>query len=155
MNYDLTKSQHHASVLITQQEDSTMSWFYKTFTPMVVQQGDAYRGYAYGRAKTAAELYAAEQINIARNKESCRTKQCTRTDQQTNNFKLEFHFWDEWTGGRFERQENPIIQMTNREFLKSCWRGPGVIEKPTVVAGSICRSTPATGEWKAINERTS
>jgi len=48
-------------------------------------------------------------------------------------FKSNFEYWDEWTGSRFVRVENPK---------------PSKNAKP----GSICRSNPVTGGWEPIND---
>jgi hypothetical protein len=128
-------------------------WFYRTLTPMVVQCGDAYREDIYGRADTFEESYAAAREMVKRHKETLLPKKCTRTPRQNDSFRLTFHYWDEWTGGRFQRCENPIVGMTDREFVKSCWSQVGDTKKPLVEIGSICRVTVITGEWTAINER--
>jgi len=42
------------------------------------------------------------------------------------------HYWDEWTGSRFVRIENPDIFKNGN----------------TVKSGSVCYADPVTGKWK-------
>lgn len=46
-------------------------------------------------------------------------------------FKSKFGYWDEWSGSRFVRRENPDPQTYTD--LKA-----------------VCRSCPVTGEWKPL-----
>ena len=69
---------------------------------------------------------------------------------QQDDFRLKFQFWDEWTGARYVRRENPITHMDNYEFIKSPWSNEFRRLKPKVEMGSICRSCPVTGDWVAL-----
>lgn len=46
-------------------------------------------------------------------------------------FKSRFAYWDEWTGARFERVENPNFANVRNRY-------------------SVCRSNPVTGEWEEL-----
>lgn len=52
---------------------------------------------------------------------------CRRVEE----FKARFAYWDEWTGARFERVENPDWDRVKDRF-------------------SVCRSNPVTGEWEEV-----
>ena len=55
-------------------------------------------------------------------------------------FKAKFNYWDEWTGGRFARRENPYIEMPQSEWSRN-FSG----NKPEIELNSVCRSNPVTG----------
>lgn len=51
--------------------------------------------------------------------------------KKVDKFKQQFGYWDEWTGSRFERRQNPCPDASTD--LKA-----------------VCRSNPATGFWEPI-----
>ena len=60
-------------------------------------------------------------------------------------FKASFEFWDEWTGSRYARIENPYKGMTDFQFGRK-FDGR---KRPQIVPGTICRKEP-NGFWKAL-----
>lgn len=101
-----------------------------------IARGNAYRKEKYGpretleqntaRSREIYRKYREEQIPI------CRSAFETRKQlQDVDNFKSQFQFWDEWSGSRFVRRENP--EQTDK-----------------TQPGTVCRSNPVTGFWEAL-----
>ena len=67
-------------------------------------------------------------------------------------FKETFEYWDEWSGGRFVRRENPVAAMNLREYIQSSYSRDDDTKLPTIVPGTICRSNPVTGYYEALND---
>lgn len=106
----------------------------------VVQRGNEYRLDTYGPDETFAESYARARQHVAWERENLHPKTkfywpWTEASKQAckdrDSFKATFAFWDEWTGGRYERVENPDQSKVRDRF-------------------SVCRSNAVTGEWEAL-----
>lgn len=109
---------------------------YQMLTPMVVQRGDAYReDLARSRPKPSAVV--DESFT-------------TQTTAEKNTVLREAQFWESWSGSRFIREDNPIINMTRREYLRSEWSTEDDRSKPNIVVGRIARSNPVTGNWEIL-----
>lgn len=52
--------------------------------------------------------------------------------KQIDNFKAQYHYWDVWTGARFEREENPIYRTKAGK---------------SITPNSVCIVNPVTGYW--------
>lgn len=70
--------------------------------------------------------------------------------------KMQYQYWDEWTGGRFHRVENPYMDPS---YFNKHHRTNPVIGNIThkdflsqVKMGAILRSNPVTGYWEPYNE---
>lgn len=63
-------------------------------------------------------------------------------------FKLGFQYWEEWTGSRYERVENPILSMNHAEFLRSEWCKYTCGVEPKINYGSVCRWDPVEMKYK-------
>lgn len=105
-----------------------------------VQRGNEYRLDMYGPGKTFAESYARARQHVAWERENLRpktkfywpgTEAEKQYQQDQQRFKSQFAFWDEWTGGRYERVENPDQSAVKDRF-------------------SVCRINPVTGEWEQL-----
>ena len=55
--------------------------------------------------------------------------------EDIEHFKNKFHYWDEWSGSRFIRRENPNL---------------GTAKGNKIELGTVCRSNPVTGYWEAF-----
>lgn len=55
--------------------------------------------------------------------------------QQVDLFKTKYHYWDEWTGARFVRVENPAYNTS---------------EGKDITPKSVCRVDPSTGRWHPL-----
>ena len=77
--------------------------------------------------------------------------------QEIDKFKAKFHYWDEWSGGRFIRAENPDYLRSKTNITPgSVWRfilteNPYYLRSKTdITPGSVCRSIPSTGYYEAV-----
>jgi len=119
-----------------------------------VRKGDAYRLEKYGPPETFSEnlkrsrkIYSDYREN---NIPKCRSMfETSSQTKEIENFKMKFHYWDEWTGGRFARRENPYMKMSDTEWHRSM----GLVRRPNIEMKTICRSNPVTGYWEALNEQ--
>lgn len=116
-----------------------------------IKAGDKYRTEKYGNAlgwiPLNMELWEKEHA-------SQNPKGKKMTPQEKNEFKASFEFWDEWTGSRYERVRNKFEKLTDAQWTliqtgTNDINEP-ILKKPNIVAGTICRCNPVTGEWKAI-----
>jgi hypothetical protein len=105
-----------------------------------IQLGNEYRKNKYGPEETFAESYARARRHVAWERENLKpktkfywpwTEASAQWCKDQDSFKSHFAFWDEWTGGRYERVENPDQSKVKDRF-------------------SVCRSNPVTGEWEAL-----
>jgi hypothetical protein len=107
----------------------------------LIAEGDAYRLKKYGPTETMESSYIKAQkyknwyaANLV---PKCVPMLSSKDLNAIKIFKSRFHYWDEWTGSRYERVENPEYGR------KSC-----------IKFYSVCRSCPVTGyyiEVKSIN----
>jgi hypothetical protein len=105
-----------------------------------VRKGNEYRRAKYGPPETMAESYARARRQVAWEREHIKPKtkfywpwdaRCAEIDKHTEVFKSQFAFWDEWTGGRYQRVQNPDLSNVKDLY-------------------SVCRSNPITGEWEKL-----
>lgn len=101
-----------------------------------VRRGNEYRLAKYGPGETFAESYARARQHVAWERENLRPKISPIKNSEEwckhqEFFKSHFAYWDEWTGGRYERVENPDSSKVRDRF-------------------SVCRSNPVTGEWEEL-----
>lgn len=98
-----------------------------------VAAGNAYRREKYGKPDTFAESYEKAKKWREWYRTECLAEprsmlssaaECKHWDD----YKAKFQYWDCWTGGRYERIENPNPH-------------------PSAEPGSICRSCAVTGKW--------
>ena len=104
-----------------------------------VKDGNEYRLAKYGPADTMAESFEKARI-YCENKKTNAPKVLSMFAldaelKEIENFKSKFHYWDTWTGARFHREENPYY---------------GTLKGKNINHGSICKSDPVTGYWKAL-----
>jgi hypothetical protein len=58
-------------------------------------------------------------------------------------------YWDEWSGSRYVRRENPIMKMSENEWrLSGYYNGKPKSELEFI--DQITRSNPVTGEWSIL-----
>jgi hypothetical protein len=76
----------------------------------------------------------------------------TQTTAQRNEIKRTAAYWDEWSGSRYVRRINPILEMDRGEFMQSCWSRPGDVALP-IIREVIIRSCAVTGDWFQLEER--
>ena len=104
-----------------------------------VKDGNEYRLAKYGPSDTFAESFEKARIyrkNQKANAPKVLSMFASNAElTEIGNFKAKFHYWDSWTGGRFHREENPAY---------------GTRWGANINHGSICRSDPVTGYWKAL-----
>jgi len=112
--------------------------FIKKFNKSV-KDGNEYRLAKYGPSDTFAESFEKARIYIETRKANAPKVLSMFASnaelREIENFKSKFHYWDGWTGGRFHREENPAYNTPAGK---------------NIVNGSICRSDPVTGYWKAL-----
>ena len=111
-----------------------MNFFKALYAP--IARGNEYREAQYGPRETLEQ-------NTARSREMYRKYRETQVPryrswfenskqmQDVDTFKEQFQFWDEWSGSRFVRRENP--RQTRQ-----------------IQTGTVCRSNPVTGFWEAL-----
>jgi hypothetical protein len=66
---------------------------------------------------------------------------CIKAEQ----YKAKFNYWDEWTGSRYERRENPYMYMRYIELERL-----GIYHINEIKPDSVCRSNPVTGYWEEL-----
>lgn len=126
-----------------------------------VRAGNEYRERVYGRSETMAESYQRAKAYRLWEKENIKTKsrpffltnaQCREIESQ----KLQYQYWDCWTGGRFAREENPYI---NKDYYERNHRSSMVLSTTRyedfikhVKMGCVLRSNPVTGYWEPHTE---
>lgn len=91
-------------------------------------------------SETFAESYARARRHVAWERENIKpktkfywpwTEEANEYLRSQETFKKQFAFWDEWTGGRYERVENPEAHLVKDRF-------------------SVCRKNAVTGEWETL-----
>lgn len=126
-----------------------------------VRKGNEYRREKYGEPETVAESYQRAQAYRKWYDKNLRPKtlpffvtnqQCREIDS----LKMQYQYWDGWTGGRFAREENPYI---NEEYFNKNHRSHPTIANVEykdfikhVKMGCVLRSDPVTGYWHPHNE---
>lgn len=98
-----------------------------------VARGNIYRRKKYGEPETFAQSLEKAKAWRKWYRENCladcRPMWPSNSDcEHWDHYKSRFHYWDCWTGGRYDRIENPNPH-------------------PDYEPGSICRSDPVTGKW--------
>jgi hypothetical protein len=73
----------------------------------------------------------------------------TQTLEERNNIQIHAAVWEQWTGSRFIRMENPIQKMTELEFMRSHWSKENEKRIPAN-QGYTARSCPVTGDYKKV-----
>jgi hypothetical protein len=111
------------------------------------RKAKAYRLEKYGKPETFAENYAKSR-KMAKEL-SDRIPRPMQSTEDRNNILRHATAWELWTGSRFERQDNPIHQMTKDEFKRSCWSKNGTVSFPKN-EGYTARSCPVTGDYKKV-----
>lgn len=126
-----------------------------------VRAGNQYRKEQYGESETFAESFQKAQAYRKWYKEKLVPKtlpffvnnhQCREIDS----LKLQYQYWDGWTGGRFDREENPYI---NEDYFdKNHRKHPNLanVEYKNFIKhvkmGCVIRSNPVTGYWHPHEE---
>jgi len=120
-----------------------------------IAAGNAYRREVRGDPKENAERDLALQ---KAHRESCRAKTMPMIVSSAlldsiEKEKAHYGYWDNWTGGRFERVENPYLNLEPHKAR------PGIakeivtlIKQKRIVVDylSIIRVDPVTGNWKGL-----
>ena len=78
----------------------------------------------------------------------------TQSLTERNSIKKHARYWDCWTGARYVREENPIVNMTLRQYLRSDWADEYEYKLPDIkdIKDIIVRSNAVTGDWELLNE---
>ena len=129
-----------------------------------VRKGNQYRREKYGEPETVVESYQRAQEYRKWYNENLRPKDSSffMTKQQCreiDRLKMQYQYWDGWTGGRFAREENPYINEAY--FNKNHSKHPNLanVEYKNFIKhvkmGCILRSDPVTGDWHPLNEHLS
>lgn len=104
-----------------------------------IRAGNEYRLQKYGPPETFTEsLQKAKEYNEWKKLNTPKSFPFFATEKdltELTNFKNKFHYWDEWSGSRFCRVENPNFKSPAGK---------------DIMIGSVCRSNPVTGYWEAI-----
>ena len=105
-----------------------------------IRRGNEYRLAKYGPAETFAESYRRARSHVAWERDNIKpktqfywpwTEESADHCRHIDIFKSKYAYWDEWTGGRYERVENPDQSNVSDRY-------------------SVCRSNPVTGEWHEL-----
>lgn len=122
----------------------------KAYEP--VHKGNVHRASTNLDPEVIAQAKVAHRAKHLAEQAVCVSMFCGQSDSNgVDRFKETFEYWDEWSGGRFVRRENPIASMTVREFLASDYSRETDTRLPIIVPGTICRSNPVTGYHEALN----
>jgi len=119
-----------------------------------IQDGNQYRLGKYGIPKTLGQDWLAmraTQRKIKNQVPKCLPMFASNKElQDIDIFKSQFAYWDEWTGARYHRRENPWQYMSQFDWQRMLHLPRNGAQKPIVVTGAICRSDPSTGYWHAL-----
>ena len=63
-------------------------------------------------------------------------------------YKAGFSYWDEWSGGRYVRRENPFKLFDTLQWRRMF----GEVHRPIIELNSVVRSCSHTGIWSEYNE---
>lgn len=115
-----------------------------------VRKGNEYRLAKYGPALTFKESCEKSREQHKHYKENhipkCLSMFASNSVlEKQEKYKMGFEFWEEWTGGRFERRKNPYTLMPDAELRRKGIKTPLKIE-----SGTVCRSNPVTGFWEKL-----
>lgn len=104
-----------------------------------IRKGNDYRLEKYGPPDTIVESFVKARA-YRKNQKSNIPKTLSMFANASeldaiDKFKSKYHFWDGWTGSRYERIENPNYNTP---------------EGNNIVPNSICKSNPVTGYWEAL-----
>ncbi len=126
-----------------------------------VRKGNEYRRKTYGEPESFSESFQKAQAYRKWYNENLRPK--TRSFYLNNqdcweieSEKLQYQYWDCWTGGRFAREENPYIDK--KYYEKNHRKHPNLTNTKYeefikhVRMGQILRSNPVTGYWEPCRE---
>jgi len=126
-----------------------------------VRAGNQYRAEKYGEPETMYKSYMKARAHIKWQKENIQPnalpffiskQQCMEIDR----LKLQYQYWDCWTGGRFAREENPYIN--ENYFNKNHKKHSNLVNVEYkhfikhVKMNSVIRSNPVTGHWHPHEE---
>jgi hypothetical protein len=115
-----------------------------------IKEGNQYRLEKYGKPLSIIEDmkkcqqqqkdYYKNQVPHSRPffEKNCESKKIEQ-------YKAKFDYWDEWTGSRYERRDNPYKKMTKSELEKL-----EIYHIKEIKPYSVCRSNPVTGNWEEI-----
>jgi hypothetical protein len=119
----------------------------KFFNALITEYNNVKAPVPY-RQDTFAESRQKARAHVKWEQENLHAKMCTMTAHQTDVFKSQFEFWDEWTGCGFRRRTNPAVGVIKKNDSHTDVNSPG--GDRAYVPGSICRSNPVTGGWEAL-----
>lgn len=75
--------------------------------------------------------------------------------QAEDALKMHYQYWDEWTGSRYERVENPYLDkdyfVKHHKMLPTLAKHLHKEFVKTVQMGKVLRSNPVTGFWEPLN----
>ena len=101
-----------------------------------IRKGTEYRLAKYGSTETIAQSYEkAKQYNQRPKQKTLPFFASAEELKQIDIFKAKYHYWDEWTGSRYARRENP-------DFYK--------LRGKAIPLNSVCRMNAATGYYEPL-----
>lgn len=111
-----------------------MNIFKTLYAPIAC--GNEYREQQHGPRETLEENTSRSREMYHRYRETqvprcCSMRETGKQLQDVDSFKSQFQYWDEWSGSRFVRRENPRPNHKTQ-------------------SGTVCRSNPVTGFWEAL-----
>lgn len=117
-----------------------------------IRQGEQYRLEQYGPPDTFHESFVrARKIHQnyrANNLAKCLPMMARSRDlANIDRFKMKFQYWDEWTGSRYVRRENPYLAISDLT------KNRVLTHFPEINIGTICRPNHVTGYWETVNDR--
>lgn len=74
----------------------------------------------------------------------------TQSDSEKKSIRKHARTWELWTGGRFEKMDNPIAEMSLQEYMRSDWSEPGETKLPEI-KDYTARSNPVTGDYEILS----
>lgn len=111
-----------------------------------VRRGNEYRREVHGTTEGFAESY--HNARAMTKEYRAQLQRSTQNAAEKDSILIHAAVWERWTGGRFEKVDNPIHKMTEQEFRSSVW-GRGLIAKPKN-KGYTARSNPVTGDYELV-----
>lgn len=116
--------------------------------------GNIYRKAKYGNSDTFKESYDKAR-NVKPNKpDSLPFYRTEEVIEMQSAVKMRYQFWDEWTGSRYERVENPFI---SKDYFSKHNRVYGAVADmlhkafmDSVMLGAVIRNDPVTGKYIPI-----
>lgn len=119
-----------------------------------VKKGNAYRLEKYGPPETFSESLIITRKIIAErqaNQPKCLSMFASKEELRAiDTLKMQYQYWDEWTGGRFARRENPFLDHKYYERYESDNKIAYKHFIKNVKFGQVIRSNPVTGYWDPL-----